>query len=163
MLSTAATARSGFGADRQGEDYGRIGRMSTPGPWRLASGVGDVGLRAKRPGRAGEPIVTRPRSVWPVCLDGRCILCRRKVAGAELRRGAAADWDRFGKRAGPIRNAEMVAAGAMLCLAFHRFLPGSKGTKDCARRALAAGIPTWLIDSDAGIPRRLRADDPRLE
>lgn len=74
-----------------------------------------------------------------------------------------ADWDRLGNRAGPVRNAEMVAAGAVLCLAFHRFLPGSKGTKDCCRRAIAAGIPTYLIDSDAGNPVRLRADDWRLE
>jgi hypothetical protein len=58
-----------------------------------------------------------------------------------------ADWDRLGKGGGPKRNAEMVAAGAGLCIAVHRFVFNSKGTKDCARRAAEAGIPTYLIDS----------------
>jgi hypothetical protein len=67
------------------------------------------------------------------------------------------------KQAGPVRNGEMVRAGAELCIALHRFLPGSKGTKDCCCQAIAAGIPTWLIGSEAGKPKRLVADDPRLE
>jgi hypothetical protein len=49
---------------------------------------------------------------------------------------------RYNANAGPIRNAEMVAAGAGLCVAFHRFLRLSRGTKDCVRRAIEAGIPT---------------------
>jgi hypothetical protein len=57
----------------------------------------------------------------------------------------------------------MVAKGAGLCIAVHRFLMNSKGTKDCVLQAIAAGIPTWLIDSEDGEPVRLRADDPRLE
>jgi hypothetical protein len=56
----------------------------------------------------------------------------------------------------------MVGKGAELCIAVHKFIPGSKGTKDCARQAVEARIPTWLIDSDEGEPRRLHADDPRL-
>jgi hypothetical protein len=74
-----------------------------------------------------------------------------------------ARWDELGRRAGPLRNAEMVAAGAGLCLAFHRFLAGSKGTRDCCLQAVEAGIPTYLIDREDGEPRRLRAGDPRLE
>jgi hypothetical protein len=74
-----------------------------------------------------------------------------------------AHWDRFGKYAGPKRNGEMVAAGADLCIAVHRFVFNTKGTKDCARRAIAAGIPTYLIDSDKANPKRLLADDPRIE
>ena len=62
----------------------------------------------------------------------------------------------------PIRNAEMVAAGAEMCLAFHRAISSSKGTKDCARRALAAGIPTYLINTEAAEPKRLQAGDARL-
>jgi hypothetical protein len=56
----------------------------------------------------------------------------------------------------------MVRAEAGLCLAVHRFLMNSKGTKDCARQAIEAGIPTYLIDSEKAVPKRLRADDPRL-
>lgn len=74
-----------------------------------------------------------------------------------------ADWERLGKRAGPIRNQAMVDAGASMCIAVHRYLMNSKGTKDCCRQAIEAGIPTYLIDSDAAKPKRLRADDPRLE
>jgi hypothetical protein len=69
---------------------------------------------------------------------------------------------RYNANAGPIRNAEMVAAGAGICVAFHRFLRQSRGTKDCVRRALAAGIPTYLVDSEEARPRRLRAGDARL-
>ena len=55
-----------------------------------------------------------------------------------------------------------VQAGADLCIALHRRLEASKGTKDCVRQALAAGIPVYLIEDDRAIPRRVRADDVRL-
>jgi hypothetical protein len=47
-----------------------------------------------------------------------------------------------------------------LCGGSHK---ASKGTKDCCRQAIEAGIPTYLIDSDKAKPKQLRADDPRLE
>jgi hypothetical protein len=73
-----------------------------------------------------------------------------------------ADWKGLGNVAGPARNREMVEAGADLCIALHRTLATSKGTKDCIRQALAAGIPVYLIEDDRAIPRRVQADDPRL-
>jgi hypothetical protein len=73
-----------------------------------------------------------------------------------------ADWKRLGKRAGPVRNGEMATMGADICIAVHRFLMNSKGTRDCCNQTIAAGIPTWLIDSEGGEPRRLTAEDPRL-
>lgn len=57
----------------------------------------------------------------------------------------------------------MIASGATIAVALHRFLAGSKGTKDACRQAIAADIPTWLISGEDGVPRRLLADDPRLE
>lgn len=50
-----------------------------------------------------------------------------------------ADWDRHGKAAGPIRNQEMVDAGADVCLAFP--LGESRGTRHCMKAAEQAGIP----------------------
>lgn len=51
----------------------------------------------------------------------------------------AADWQTLGPKAGPERNARMVAAGAHGCVSF----PGGPGTADCRRRCEAAGIPVW--------------------
>jgi len=51
-----------------------------------------------------------------------------------------ADWDRHGRGAGLRRNADMVAAGAHVCLTFIR--NNSRGASHTAALAEAAGIPT---------------------
>jgi YspA, cpYpsA-related SLOG family len=57
-----------------------------------------------------------------------------------------ADWDKYGKAAGPIRNQQMADLGADLCLAF-RYM-GSKGVQDCVNRAYLAGIPVRMLELD---------------
>ena len=52
-----------------------------------------------------------------------------------------ADWNAHGKAAGPIRNQQMLDAGADLVIAF----PGGRGTDDMVRRARAAGVTTLMV------------------
>lgn len=61
-----------------------------------------------------------------------------------------ANWNAWGKSAGPRRNLEMVAQGADLCLAFIH--PTSKGTLHCAAAAEQASITTWRYEYGKGWP-----------
>ena len=80
----------------------------------------------------------------------------RNTAGPER---WPADWARYGNRAGMVRNAMMVRAGADLCLAFIDWcrsddcnrvgLHGSHGASNCARQAEQAGIETWRFTPPA--------------
>ncbi len=58
-----------------------------------------------------------------------------------------ANWQRFGRAAGPIRNREMLDLEPDLVLAFHDHLDISRGTKDCVQQALARGLTVQLYDS----------------
>lgn len=57
-----------------------------------------------------------------------------------------ADWERNGKRAGPIRNARMLAEGRpTLVMAF----AGGRGTADMVERSRKAGLMAWEVQEDA--------------
>jgi hypothetical protein len=60
---------------------------------------------------------------------------RDRAVDVELHR---ADWKKHGKAAGPIRNQQMVDAGADVVLAFP--FGESRGTRHCMKAANAAGI-----------------------
>jgi hypothetical protein len=89
-----------------------------------------------------------------VVVHGGCPTGADSIAGAVARGHGwpvevwPADWARLSRAAGPRRNAEMVAAGAAVCLAFP--LGRSAGTRDCMRRAERAGIPVRVFE---GAPR----------
>lgn len=54
-----------------------------------------------------------------------------------------ADWDRYGKAAGPIRNKQMLVEGKPdLVLAFTLDLASSRGTKNMVMQALEAKVET---------------------
>jgi len=63
-----------------------------------------------------------------------------------------ADWDEYGKAAGPMRNSHMVKLGADLLVAFP--LPGGSGTLDCMKKALNSEIPVLVYDADSKSMRR---------
>jgi hypothetical protein len=76
------------------------------------------------------------------------------IAGSSTRRGFRdgwpireeahrAEWERYGKRAGMIRNQAMVNLGADLAAAFIR--DHSRGATHCLRLIEAAGIPVVVV------------------
>jgi hypothetical protein len=59
-----------------------------------------------------------------------------------------AQWDKYGRGAGVIRNQQMLNEGKPdEVIGFHDNIMLSRGTKDMLRRAQKAGIPVKLYDS----------------
>jgi hypothetical protein len=60
-----------------------------------------------------------------------------------------ADWKKYGKGAGPIRNKEMLdRENVDVVWAFHDNIKKSKGTKNMIHQARERGIPVFIFDSD---------------
>jgi hypothetical protein len=64
----------------------------------------------------------------------------------EKTRGFPAEWDKYKRAAGPIRNSEMLKVGKPeLVIAFHNSILTSKGTKNMINQAIRAKIKTILV------------------
>lgn len=58
-----------------------------------------------------------------------------------------AQWDKYGKSAGPIRNRQMIDEGKPdIVFAFHPDIRASKGTRDMVNAAKHAGIPVRIFE-----------------
>lgn len=59
--------------------------------------------------------------------------------------GVCANWTRYNKAAGPIRNDRMLRFKPHLVIAFHEDIESSRGTKDTVTKARNLGIPVEVI------------------
>lgn len=62
-----------------------------------------------------------------------------------------ADWSKFHRAAGPIRNREMLDTGPVLCIAFHNDLAISRGTRNMVRQCLEVEVPVVLVRGDCSM------------
>jgi hypothetical protein len=66
-----------------------------------------------------------------------------------------ADWKKYGRGAGHIRNQQMLDEKPELLVAF----PGGKGTADMVRRARKAGLPVILVEASDDAPVERENDE----
>lgn len=79
------------------------------------------------------------------CMQGADVICEAYALENDWEIEAyPADWKQFGKKAGPMRNAAMVAAGADIALIFIK--DSSKGAGGCAMMAHRSGIKTVVYN-----------------
>jgi hypothetical protein len=90
----------------------------------------------------------RPDIIIEGCANGADKLAG--IAGEELGievKPFPADWEKYGRAAGPIRNSQMLKEGNPdVVVGFHYKIDESKGTRDMLTRAKKAGKATFIFD-----------------
>ena len=61
-----------------------------------------------------------------------------------------AEWDKYGLKAGPLRNIEMMKEKPNWVIAFHEDIENSKGTKHMISLAKENGTP-WVVQGKTGV------------
>ncbi len=61
-----------------------------------------------------------------------------------------AQWDVWGRAAGPMRNTKMLDSGIDKVFAYHNNLSESKGTKNCVSQAIKRGIEVFVLGKSLG-------------
>lgn len=88
---------------------------------------------------AAQQWVDLPGQQWNTGVKGRG--GAKEVERLVIAERHPAEWERYQKWAGPLRNQKMVSAGADACFAWPA--DDSRGTYDCMARAYRADIPVW--------------------
>jgi len=90
-------------------------------------------------------------------LDKNIIIIHGNARGADIMAGTIAsklgmkvipvpaEWEKYGKAAGVIRNRVMLDMKPNLVIAFHNNIERSKGTKDCVKEAQRRSIEVNII------------------
>lgn len=69
-----------------------------------------------------------------------------------------AKWNIYGRRAGPIRNQQMIDEGSIdLAFGFHNDIENSKGTKDMRDRLIKHNIKYYIVSSN-NLPEFIRSN-----
>lgn len=79
--------------------------------------------------------------------EGADLLAKRAAVACGVPvKGYPADWKKYGKSAGPLRNQQMLDKEKPdMVIAFHPDIENSKGTKDMIKRARGQSIKTYII------------------
>lgn len=121
--------------------------------WRNRSLVRTVLTQLRREAHeAGEEFVVihgqSPKGGADVIADEICVLELGMTPGRDLIREPA-DWSRYGRAAGPVRNARMLVEHQPTVVYAFRCEGKSNGTDDMVRRARRDQIPTFVLTPDA--------------
>lgn len=102
----------------------------------------DFGSILKRIRAIGPDVVIEGDACGADRLAGNVVELLNRTTGLDIQLiEFPADWHRFGRSAGVIRNQQMLDEGIPdLVLAFHPNIAESKGTRDMVQRARKAGI-----------------------